>query len=153
METDVRIRPCRPEECPAVLGLWRDAEAVPSATDTPAELARVVRDNGDLFLVAEADGRLVGTVIGGWDGWRGNVYRLAVLPSHRRRGIARALVREVERRLVARGARRLSILVAGDDVQAVTFWDSLAGLGYRRDPTMGRYIRNAREPGLSDGGD
>ncbi len=138
----VTIRPCRAEERATVLALWGEAEAVPSATDNPDELARLVRENGDLFLVAEQDGRLVGTVIGGWDGWRGNIYRLAVLPSHRRRGIARALVQEVERRLFARGARRLTILVAREEAQAVAFWDSLADVGYRRDPRMVRYVRN-----------
>ena len=44
---------------------------------------------------------LSGTVIASWDGWRGAMYRLAVLPSLRRRGIAAALVDEGERRLQA----------------------------------------------------
>src|SRR5262245_14922321 len=98
------IRPCRLEEVEAVLELWRQAEATPSVTDNAEELRRVMAGNCGDVLVAEADGRLVGSVIGVFDGWRGNIYRLAVHPGHRRRGVARTLVAEVEKRLSARGA-------------------------------------------------
>ena len=66
------IRRCRPDECGAVLALWTRAGAIPSPTDTPEALARLVRsEHGDGFLVALRDGSVVGTVIGGFDGWRG----------------------------------------------------------------------------------
>jgi len=144
VDASLAIRPCRADECAAVLALWREADAVPSVTDTADELARLCRDHGEALLVAEADGRLVGTIIAAWDGWRGNIYRLAVRPSHRRRGIARALVLEAERRLAARGARRFTILVARDEPHAVAFWDSLADAGYRRDPGMMRFVGDVK---------
>src|SRR5256885_6252153 len=75
MTPQVAIRPCRVEECEAVLALWRRAGAIPSVTDTLEELTRLVRsEHGDGFLVAVRDGGVVGSVIGGWDGWRGGVY-------------------------------------------------------------------------------
>ena len=138
----VAIRPCRAEECEAVLTLWRRAGAIPSPTDTLEELLRLVRsEHGDGFLVAVRDGMLIGSVIGGWDGWRGNIYRLAVAPEARRRGLARRLVREAERVLWRKGARRLSALVERHEAQAVAFWDALADAGYRRDPRMMRYVK------------
>src|SRR5438105_15657798 len=92
------IRPCRAEECEAVLALWQRAGAIPSATDTLEELTRLVRsEHGAGFLVAVRSGSIVGSVIGAWDGWRGNIYRLAVAPDARRRGLARRLVDEAER--------------------------------------------------------
>jgi ribosomal protein S18 acetylase RimI-like enzyme len=129
MTGGVAIRPCRSDECAGVLDLWKEAEATPSATDRLEELVRLVSENGDLFLVAEDNGRLVGTVIGGWDGWRGNIYRLAVLPEYRRRGVGRALIQEAERRLSAKHAL------------AMSFWDSLSDMGYQRDPRMVRYVK------------
>ena len=120
--------------------VWRQAEATPSPTDNLEELQRVVRENGDLFLVAERDSRVVGTVIGGWDGWRGNIYRVAVLPVYRRQGIGRTLVLEAERRLSLKGAQRFSILVEHEHPDAVAFWDSLADVGYKRDPRIMRYV-------------
>ena len=61
----------------------------------------MAENNADV-LVAEVDVRVVGSIVGGFDGWRGNIYRLAVHPRFRRRGVARALVVEIESRLRAR---------------------------------------------------
>lgn len=144
MAPDLLIRPVRLEECQAVLDLWREAEATPSATDSLEEVQRAVGECGDLFLVAARDGRIVGTVIGGWDGWRGNISRLAVLPGCRREGIGRALVEQVTLFLFAKGARRISALVEHEHRQAVAFWDSLGRVGYERDARMTRYVRTLR---------
>ncbi len=135
------IRPCRLEECPAVLDLWKAAETAPTATDRLEDVERVARENSDLFLVAEQDGRIVGTVIAGWDGWRGHIYRIAVLPACRQQGVGRSLVREAERRLIARGARRIVCLVLHEDAQAVAFWEALRDDGYERNARAVRYIK------------
>ena len=100
------VRPGRLEEIPEILELWREAGSVPSVSDDPASLERLLATSEDALLIAEVDGRMVGTVIAGWDGWRANFYRLAVRPSARRRGIALRLVAEAERRFAAKGARR-----------------------------------------------
>ena len=133
----VVIRPCRPDEGPALLDLWHHADASPSPTDTPEQVDQVIQDPAASVLVAVDNDLLVGSIIGGWDGWRGNIYRLAVLPSYRRRGIARALVAAAEERLAARGALRVSALAEHDHPWAVGFWDSL----YEPDPRMIRYVR------------
>jgi ribosomal protein S18 acetylase RimI-like enzyme len=141
MAEAVPIRPARSEEVPQILALWQEADATPSPTDTRDEVVKLLGEASAVLLVAEADGRLVGTVIGGWDGWRGNIYRLAVLPAYRRRGIARALVGEAERRLSRMGARRISALVENDHPWATDFWDSLGASGYRHDERMRRYVK------------
>jgi ribosomal protein S18 acetylase RimI-like enzyme len=132
------VRPGRPEEVPAVLALWRAAGSVPSVSDDPASLERLLATSADALLVAEAGGRIVGTIIAGWDGWRANVYRLAVLPSARRRGVALHLVAEAERRLAAKGARRLSAIVMSEHDPAVALW---LAAGYTHDTRVGRYVR------------
>jgi ribosomal protein S18 acetylase RimI-like enzyme len=135
------IRPARSEEVEEVLGLWREAETTPSVTDNREAVVKLLAEPTAVLLVAEADGRLVGTVIGGWDGWRGNIYRLVVAPGYRRRGLARLLVAEADRSLHQMGAKRITALVESDHPWATGFWDSLAASGYRYDEGMRRYVR------------
>ena len=74
-----------------MLALWDRCRSSHAVTpDSPERVAQLVADDPEALLLAELDGELVGTVIGAWDGWRGNFYRLAVLPEHRRRGIGRS---------------------------------------------------------------
>src|SRR5436190_8871520 len=134
----VKIRPARAGELEAVLGIWREAEAVPGATDSVESLRMLLETGPDSLLVAEVDGAPVGTVIATWDGWRAGLYRLAVLPSHRRRGVARALIAEGERRLRDKGAARISILaIASSD--APDLWEAV---GYEPDGRIRRFVKN-----------
>ena len=122
-----------------MLELWRTAAAFRSATDDePALVGLLDQDPGSL-LVADDDGEIVGAVIAAWDGWRGNLYRLAVAPVRRRRGIGRALVADAERRLRARGARRISALVVESAGGADAFWTSA---GYLPDAAVGRCVKD-----------
>ena len=131
------IRDSRPEEANALLELWRQAEATPGVTDTVADVERMISTG--TVLVAEADGKLVGSIFGVFDGWRANIYRLAVHRSYRRRGIARALVGAVEPRLVRQGAKRCAAIVEVDHPWAIGFWEAV---GYSaKHPTI-RYTRN-----------
>ena len=123
-----------------MLALWDRCRSSHAVTpDSPERVARLVSDDPGALLVAVLDGALVGAVIGAWDGWRGNFYRLAVLPEHQRRGIARRLVAAAEERLRNRGAPRITALVAFDDDDATAFWEAA---GYARDPLIGRMVRS-----------
>jgi ribosomal protein S18 acetylase RimI-like enzyme len=88
--------------------------------------------------VAEVGGQVIGSIIGTFDGWRGNIYRLAVQPDYRRRGVARALVAEVEKRLTRQGAKRITALVEKDNPSAMIFWEAV---GYRVDERIVRRVR------------
>src|SRR3954451_19961535 len=133
------IRACRLEDRKSVLELWRQADATPGVTDTDDDLRRAIADSAAHVLVAEVGGRLVGSIIGTFDGWRGNIYRLAVHPDHCRKGVARALVAEVEKMLVEQGARRITALVERGHPWAMNFWEAV---GYRIDERIVRRVRN-----------
>jgi ribosomal protein S18 acetylase RimI-like enzyme len=133
----IEIRLSRPDEIPGVLALWAEATDV-RPTDTPASLA-VLIEHGALLLAID-DGEIIGSIVAGWDGWRGNIYRLAVAPAQRRRGIATALVVHAERRLREAGASRMSMLVASDEPDAIDFWTSIDGISL--DARMTRYIKD-----------
>ncbi len=119
---DWTIRAALEKDIDAVLNLWNLAEGPTSVTDTREGLLVLLATDSQALLIAEYNAELVGSLIAAWDGWRGSFYRLAVHPAYRRHGIARALVREGERRLRAHGAVRFTAIVAKDDQTATSFW-------------------------------
>jgi ribosomal protein S18 acetylase RimI-like enzyme len=121
MSTD--LRSAVSEDIPAVLALW-EASAAPTSTDTAQALRRLLERDAGALIVAESAGEIVGSVIAGWDGWRGSVYRLAVAPAHRRHGLGRRLLQKAEHHLEALGVRRMHAIVVGTDSRAVAFWDA-----------------------------
>ncbi len=124
-----------------VLELWRRAAAEPGVTDRPDALRRRLGRDRNLFVLAWDRERLVASLIGGWDGWRGHLYRLAVDPGCRRRGIARRLVRDVEARLRNLGAVRIDGIVAKRNRAGSAFWRAL---GYRHHAEVARYVKDLR---------
>ena len=134
------MRECRVEDAPAVLELWAEARSGHASTaDRIEDVERLIVDSPAALLAAEREGEIVGALIAAWDGWRGNMYRLAVRDSHRREGVGIALTRAGEEYLRGCGARRVTALVAHDDEVAGPFWDSA---GYPLDPDIGRRVRN-----------
>ena len=115
----------RQEDYLPALRLWESMEKGihVGASDTTAEIEKKLQRDPDLFLVAEYDGELIGTVIGGFDGRRGMIYHLAVHAAHRAQGIGGRLMDEVESRLRAKGCRRCYLMVTPDNVEARRYYE------------------------------
>jgi ribosomal protein S18 acetylase RimI-like enzyme len=123
-----------------VLELWAGSRASSAVTvDTPAAVEALIEQPGSVLLLAFSDHSLVGTLAVGWDGWRGNMYRLAVRDDMRRRGIARELVEAGHEHLRSIGARRVTALVGREETAAQELWRAA---GYEADPVHGRFVRN-----------
>jgi ribosomal protein S18 acetylase RimI-like enzyme len=132
----LQIRECT-ANADSILALWRVAGATPSVTDEVEDIRRALRVENVHFLIGELDGKIVASVIGSFDGWRGNIYRLAVDPAHRRRGFARSLVAEVKRRFAEQGVKRVTVLVEKDHPLAMGFW---RGVGFTHDTRIVRFV-------------
>jgi len=133
------VRPATPRDAPAVLKLWRLASAVPTRTDNEESILALIARDPDALLVAEQEGRLVGSLIAGFDGWRGTFFRLVVLPEQRRSGLGRTLVRAGEGSLKRRGAHRITLYAIKSELAAADFWDAV---GYEGDEHTSRYFKN-----------
>lgn len=123
----VQIRPFRYEhDYPRVYALWETAgDGIHlRRSDEPAEIQKKLERDPDLFLVAEIDGQIVGSVIGGFDGRRGMMYHLAVAGSHRRQGIGTQLVEALEQRLREKGCIRYYLLVTKDNTEAIRYYEN-----------------------------
>lgn len=136
------IRSGEHDDLGALLALWERSQAVPTVTDRLEPLLGLLAFDPQAVLVAETHGEVVGSLIAGWNGWRGSFYRLAVAPDQARRGLATDLVREGENRLRERGAVRLDAIVTADEANAMSFWKAV---GYERQSDRSRFVRNFRD--------
>lgn len=139
--TGADVRTATPADIARVLVLWRTAaENGGRPPDTETALVALLERDPPALLVAESGDQFVGSVIAGWDGWRGHLYRLAVHPERRREGVGRALLVAAEARLRALGAQRLDAMVLDDNELGSRLW---LAEGYRRQGDWGRWIKTA----------
>lgn len=127
MQSAALIRTYADADEEQVVALW-DAEARPSRKpwNVPRDsIRRKLAVGPELFLVAERDGTVVGTVMAGYDGHRGWIYSLVVDPRFRRRGIARALMAEAERRLRDLGCPKINLQVEVSNRDVVALYEKL----------------------------
>jgi len=108
-----------------VLSLWQSMEAGMHVgpSDTPQEIQKKLERDPDLFLVAESNDEILGSIIGAFDGRRGMIYHLAVQREARRHGIGQALLTEVEKRLQAKGCIKCLLVVLEDNQAAMQFYE------------------------------
>ena len=115
---------CFPSDYESVYQLWGGIEKGVhlGRSDTPAEIEKKIARDPDLFIIAESDGAIIGSVIGGFDGRRGLIYHLAVAASFRGLGIGSRLMDEVEARLRAKGCLKCYLLVTNDNPEAEGYY-------------------------------
>jgi ribosomal protein S18 acetylase RimI-like enzyme len=118
------IREIRAVDGDALRELWREA-GFRSVGDDDRSLARLARRNPGLVLVATESGKIVASALGAWDGRRGWIYHVATAKSHRRAGVARRLVEQVERGLRDVGAPKINVLVRPDSDGGKELWTEL----------------------------
>jgi ribosomal protein S18 acetylase RimI-like enzyme len=129
----VLVRAYKEADEARVIELWTFAGLVRPWNDPKRDIARKLQVQRDLFLVAELDGVLVGTVMAGYDGHRGWVNYLAVDIGQRRRGIGSALMRDAERRLRLFGCPKINLQIRAENHAVQAFY---AALGFKDDEVM-----------------
>jgi ribosomal protein S18 acetylase RimI-like enzyme len=136
------LRRATEDDVDALLALWAVGRTPYAVTTDSREAVLRLLARSAAFVVDRDDG-LAGSVVAGWDGWRGHLYRLAVRPEARRHRLGTGLVRAAEAWLVAQGAHRISVLVAFEDAGARAFWSSV---GYEDDRVIGRVVKDLGAP-------
>jgi hypothetical protein len=125
----MQIRVFQESDEPAVVALWKHVFGYPEPRNDPATVIRQkMAVQRELFFVAVDEAKIVGTVMGGYDGHRGWIYSLAVDPAQHRRKVGTALIRHVENALAGHGALKINLQVLPTNSGAVEFYKKL---GYR----------------------
>jgi ribosomal protein S18 acetylase RimI-like enzyme len=121
----MQIRPFQPADEDAVIALWQRCDLVRPQNDPRKDIARKLRVQPELFLVAVADSQIIGSVMAGYEGHRGWINYLAVDPAHRLGGVGRQLMAEAERLLRAAGCPKINLQVRSTNAAVIAFYRAI----------------------------
>lgn len=109
----MEIKPLSIDDYNTIIKFWERAglDHRPKGRDSEAALSQQIKMNPDLFLGAFENEKMIGTIIGSFDGRKGWINRLAVDPMYRGQGIAKRLIKAIELALRKRGARIICTLI------------------------------------------
>jgi len=122
------------KDAEAVIELWFKCRLVVPSNNPRRDIERKLKVDRDLFLVGIINGKVIASVMGGYEGHRGWINYLAVDPAHRRNGYGRGIMQEVENRIRARGCPRINLQVRATNDAVIKFYQSL---GYADDKVLG----------------
>ena len=145
-EKGIHVRCYRDDDEEAVVAIWSRVFPDPAPWNAPRfAIAKKTATQRELFFVAVDEGAVVGTAMGGFDGHRGWLYKVAVLPDWQRRSIGTALVRRVEAELYALGCSKLNLQVVAPNAGVVAFYERL-GYAVEERVSMGKRLGARHQP-------
>jgi ribosomal protein S18 acetylase RimI-like enzyme len=111
------IRQLEKKDFDAVHDVWRRAGMTvrPEGRESRVAFEQQLEAFGPIMLAAEIDGGIAGVVLGSHDTRKGWGNRLAVVPEHRGKGIARALAEKLESELIKLGIEVFTALIMEDN--------------------------------------
>ena len=132
------IRPYRPDDEKDVISLWLECDLVVPWNNPERDIERKLQVNPEWFLVGVLEDKVVATCMAGYEGHRGWINYLAVLPACRRQGIASQMMAQAEGRLRAAGSPKINLQVRETNREVIAFYrhigytdDHVVSLGKR----------------------
>jgi len=122
-----------------IISIWRKAGVSVGSTDTKDEIKRILDKNPQLFLVGKIDQKIIGVVIGGFDGRRGYVHHLAVDPDYQKMGYGKIIMDELIARFRKMGVHKVHLFIEKYNKEVVNFYLNL-GWEIRDDLIMMSYV-------------
>ncbi|MBA4493831.1 GNAT family acetyltransferase [Paenactinomyces guangxiensis] len=114
----------------SVIDLWKRAGIILSRSDTIQGLEKKLDRDPELFFVAEEEGRIIGVVMGCYDGRRGWINHLAVDPEYQGRCIGQEIIQELEKRFRKLGCEKVNLLIEMHNSSVQGFYEKM---GFKKD--------------------
>lgn len=135
----MQIKKFTMESYKTVLNLWKKSGIHVGSSDTKEQLEKMLQRNPNLFLIGMVDDRIIGVVIGGFDGRRGYVHHLAIDPDYQRKGYGKKLMRDLLNEFREMGVHKIHLFIEKYNEDVVEFYEN-KGWEIRDDLIMMSYI-------------
>ena len=121
----MHIRPFATSDTENVIALWMACNLTRPWNNPALDIQRKCAVADELFLVAEVNGEIIGSVMGGYEGHRGWINYLAVHPGHQKQGLGRLLMHDVENRLLKLGCPKINLQVREGNNDVIAFYEAI----------------------------
>jgi ribosomal protein S18 acetylase RimI-like enzyme len=121
----IKISACEDKHISGLEALWKQCLPDDPLWEAAGVVAFANESPSTLFLVANDGADVIGSVMAGYDGHRGWLYALAVLPAYRFDHVATTLVIEAEKKLRAIGCTKINLQIRGSNAEAQQFYRTL----------------------------
>ena len=141
------IRKFKASDRQSLIDLWNEVFPDDPAHNEPSSVITAKLAVDDLIFVAqqdngldnELDNKLIGACMAGYDGHRGWLYAVAVLPQQRRSGTGAALVKHAIQSLKEIGCTKVNLQIRSTNTQVAAFYKAL-GFAVEDRMSMGVFI-------------
>lgn len=130
----VKIRPYQESDQEQVISLWKECGLVVPWNDPEKDIQRKLKVNRELFLVGIEDHRIVASVMGGYDGHRGWINYLAVLPEFQGQSLGKRLIDQTEQSLLEMGCPKINLQIRSTNTKMIEYYKKL---GFTEDNAVG----------------
>jgi ribosomal protein S18 acetylase RimI-like enzyme len=139
--SDFRIRTYREDDRNDVIELWLECNLIFPQNNPERDIERKLKVNPEWFLVGELEGQVIASCMAGYEGHRGWINYLAVLPKYRRRGFATRMMQEAEKKLRDAGCPKISLQIRISNTDVIDFYRAI---GFKEDKvvSMGKRLED-----------
>jgi hypothetical protein len=122
----MKIRNYHQSDKESVISLWKEIFNPNQHHNTPEIAINMkIKNNDNLFFIAEEENQIIGTIISGFDGHRGWLYSLAVHPDYWRKGIGTLLVKRALDELKNVGCLKVNLQIYGKNKTVKDFYEKM----------------------------
>ena len=117
-----KFRKFRKTDAEAVIKLWKKCKLIVPWNDPFKDINRKLSIKDNLFIIGEMNKHIIASAMAGYDGHRGYIYYLAVLPEYQKKGIGSSLLSIVEKKLLHLGCPKINLFVRNTNIKVKTFY-------------------------------
>ena len=122
---EMTIRPFTLSDETAVVEVWQACGLTHPNNDPHKDIARKMKVDPEMFLVCEVGGKIIGTVMVGYEGHRGWINYLGVSPEYRGQGLGRELMERAEALLIGCGCAKINLQIRATNTQVIQFYERI----------------------------
>tara|TARA_B100000579_G_scaffold271809_1_gene224457 strand:+ start:232 stop:660 length:429 start_codon:yes stop_codon:yes gene_type:complete len=117
-----KFRKFRNSDREAVIDLWKKCKLIVPWNDPNKDINRKLSIKDNLFIIGELNKSIIASAMAGYDGHRGYIYYLAVLPEYQKKGIGSSLLSIVEKKLLKAGCPKINLFVRNTNIKVKAFY-------------------------------